>query len=124
FASDTNAAIAFLKKHKHVDSKKIGILGHSEGGIVAQIIAANNKELAFIISMAGSAIAIDKLMITQKIEMERAMGVPELALKINERVFGEMYNVLKKDISNQEAKDEISTYLKNDPVYKNVPEKD
>lgn len=124
FATDAEAALNYLQSIKEIDSKKIGILGHSEGGIIAQMIAANNKDLAFIISMAGPTIEIDQLMLKQKSDMERAMGVPELALKMNEKVFGEMYNILKKDISNQEAESEIKAYLKNDPVYKNVPEKD
>ncbi len=124
FASDTKAAINYLEKLKNIDSKKMGIVGHSEGGTVAQIVAANNKKIAFIISLAGPGIANDKLMIKQKIDIERAMGVPELSLKINERVFGKMYEILKKDISNQEAENEIKAFLKNDLVYKNVPEKD
>lgn len=124
FASDTKAAINYLEKLKNIDSKKIGIIGHSEGGTVAQIVAANNKKIAFIISLAGPGIANDKLMIKQKIDIERAMGVPELSLKINERVFGKIYKILKKDISNQEAENEIKSFLKNDLVYKNVPEKD
>ena len=124
FATDTEAAVEFLKKQKNIDPKKIGILGHSEGALVAQIIAAKTKDVAFIISMAGPAVEIDKLMITQKAEMERASGIPELAIKMNEKVFGDVYKILKKDSTNQEAKNEIVAYLKNDPVYKNVSEKE
>lgn len=122
FATDTEAGINFLKKQKFVNRKKIGILGHSEGGMVAQIVAANNKDIDFIISLAGPGIPNDQLMIIQKTALERAMGVPELSLKMNERVFGKIYEIAKKDTSNEVAEAEINNFLKNDPVYKNIPE--
>lgn len=122
FATDTEAAINYLKKQKFVDNKKIGILGHSEGGMVAQIVAAHSKDIHFIISLAGPGIPNDQLMIIQKTAIERAMGIPELSIKMNERVFGKMYKIAKKDTPNEVAEAEIKNFLKNDPVYKNIPE--
>lgn len=124
FATDTEAAFEFLKAQKNIDKNKIGILGHSEGGTVAQIVAANNKDIDFIISLAGPGIANDKLMIIQKTGIERAMGVPEFSLKINDRVFGKIYELLKKETTDEVAEAEIKSFLNNDSIYKNVPEKD
>ena len=124
FADDAEAAIAYLKKQDYVDVKKIGVLGHSEGGMIAQIIAAKNKDIDFIISLAGPGIANSELMLDQKSEIERKMGIPELTVKMNEQVFGNIYSILKKDIEPKEAEAEIRSYLKAHSVYKNVPEKD
>lgn len=54
FAGDVIAGIKFLKNRKEINAKKIGLIGHSEGGIIAPMIAAKTYEVAFIILMAGT----------------------------------------------------------------------
>jgi dienelactone hydrolase len=44
-----------LKKQPQVDTKKIGLLGHSEGGAVSFIVGSRHKDIAFLVSMAGLA---------------------------------------------------------------------
>ncbi|MEZ6140231.1 MAG: alpha/beta fold hydrolase [Zavarzinella sp.] len=66
FASDCLAAIQMLQKAEGVDPSKIGICGHSEGGLVAPLVASNNpKEVAFIISLAGPGITGEQILYTQ-----------------------------------------------------------
>ncbi|WP_412468141.1 alpha/beta hydrolase family protein [Pedobacter sp. KLB.chiD] len=55
FANDALAAVAYLRNRKEINAKKIGLLGHSEGGIAISIAAANSKQIAFLISIAGLA---------------------------------------------------------------------
>lgn len=55
-ATDVEAGIAFLKTQKEVDPKRIGLIGHSEGGIIAPIVAARSKDVAFIVSLAGTGL--------------------------------------------------------------------
>lgn len=55
FASDVKAGIKYLKNRKDVDSKNIGIIGHSEGALIAPMIASESDDLAFIILM-GEAV--------------------------------------------------------------------
>jgi uncharacterized protein len=65
FASDVNAGLDYLKSRKEVDKSKIGMLGHSEGGMIAQIVAAKRPDVAFVISMAGPGQKITELMADQ-----------------------------------------------------------
>src|SRR5690606_3230518 len=51
FAGDVKAAVEYLRKRKDVDTTAIGLLGHGEGGNVAQIAAAGNPAVAFVITM-------------------------------------------------------------------------
>lgn len=53
FADDALAAAAFLKSRKGIT--KVGLMGHSEGGAAICIAAAKNKDIAFIVSLAGLA---------------------------------------------------------------------
>lgn len=77
FANDVEACIKFLKNHPSINPKKIGLLGHSEGGIIASIVASRNKDVAFAILMAGNAIRGDSLLISQLYEITKASGASE-----------------------------------------------
>ncbi|MCW3807127.1 alpha/beta hydrolase family protein [Plebeiibacterium marinum] len=56
FVSDVKAEIELLKKHPNIDKDKIGLIGHSEGGAVAFILASSNKDVKFMVSLAGLAV--------------------------------------------------------------------
>jgi len=53
FAEDVETSFAWLKERKEIDPRKIGLIGHSEGGMIAPMVAAENADIAFIISLAG-----------------------------------------------------------------------
>lgn len=53
FADDGLAAVNFLRHHEYIDSHRIGLLGHSEGSMIAQLMAAQDQNIAFILSLAG-----------------------------------------------------------------------
>lgn len=54
FATDVMSAIYFLKKRPDVDLDKIGLIGHSEGAIIAPMVANQSKDVAFIVMLAGT----------------------------------------------------------------------
>ena len=56
FASDAAAAVSYLKTRNEIDHKHIGLAGHSEGGLIAPIVAADNHDVAFIILLAGPGV--------------------------------------------------------------------
>ena len=74
FATDTEAGIAYLKTRPEVDQHKIGLIGHSEGGVIAPMIAARNKDVAFIVMMAGTGVPGDQILVAQGEALEVASG--------------------------------------------------
>lgn len=54
-ARDVAAAVAFLRTHPGIDPSRIGLVGHSEGGLVAAMVAAEDPGVAFVVSLAGPA---------------------------------------------------------------------
>lgn len=74
FATDTEAGIAYLKSRTEVDPHKIGLIGHSEGGVIAPMIAARNKDVAFIVMMAGTGVPGDQVLLAQAEAIEIANG--------------------------------------------------
>jgi dienelactone hydrolase len=57
-ASDAYAAVEYLKSRKDIDAANIGISGHSQGGWIAQIAAAEHKDIAFVLSLAGPTVGV------------------------------------------------------------------
>lgn len=56
-AADLRAAIAYLRNRKDVDPQHIGIIGHGEGAALAMMAASDNKDVAFMVSMAGPGLS-------------------------------------------------------------------
>jgi uncharacterized protein len=82
FATDTEAGVAYLKTRAEVDPHKIGLIGHSEGGVIAPMIAARNKDVAFIVMMAGTGVPGDEVLVAQIEAINIANGkTPEAAAK-------------------------------------------
>jgi pimeloyl-ACP methyl ester carboxylesterase len=55
FAGDAISGVRYLKTRKEIDPQKIGLIGHSEGGLIASMLAAETSEIAFIVLMASPA---------------------------------------------------------------------
>ena len=60
-----------------IDDEKIGIIGHSEGAIVAPIVANRSDDVAFVVLLAGTGVNGEELLVMQLIAINRAMGVSE-----------------------------------------------
>jgi len=75
FAKDALSAVRFLRAKKKM--KKVGLVGHSEGGMIAQIAAVNNPSISFIVSLAGPGTHIKNLMLLQNKIALSGMGFSE-----------------------------------------------
>ena len=74
FATDAEAGIAYLKTRSEIDPHKIGLIGHSEGGVIAPMVAALNKDVAFIVMMAGTGVPGDQILPAQREAIEVSSG--------------------------------------------------
>ena len=76
FALDVEEHVRFISSLPMVNTKKIGLLGHSEGGLIAPMVAARNKSIAFIILFAGPGVPIVELMAQQNEAVFKSVGMP------------------------------------------------
>lgn len=74
FATDAEAGLAYLKTRPEIDAKKLGLIGHSEGGMIAPMIAARNKDVAFIVMMAGTGVSGAEILPAQVMAIGEASG--------------------------------------------------
>src|SRR5580700_5616278 len=77
FAGDARAGVDFLKARKDIDAKQIGLIGHSEGGIIAPMLASQSSDIAFIVMLAGPGVTGEEIVVAQQYLIARAMGTPE-----------------------------------------------
>lgn len=89
FVTDINSAVNYLSQRGF---KNIGLAGHSEGGMIAPMVANKNKKVKFIISMAGPGVAIDTLIRKQLDETLKLAHISEAAANINKMVAYEAYS--------------------------------
>jgi uncharacterized protein len=91
FADDVQAGIAYLKTRPEIEARKIGLAGHSEGGVIAPIVAARDPSVAFIVLMAGLGMKGDELLLEQNRLLAKAMGADDAQIEqvsaINRRAF-------------------------------------
>ena len=79
FAGDALAAVEYLRQRPEIDSRRIGLIGHSEGGIIAAMAGARSKAVAFVVMMAGMGQTGEEVILSQTELSQRAYGVdPEM----------------------------------------------
>ena len=74
FAEDALAGIIFLKQRKEINSKMIGLVGHSEGGMIAPMVAARTNDVSFIVLLAGPGQRGEDIIYTQTKLIQKAQG--------------------------------------------------
>lgn len=91
FARDAEAAVHFLQDRPGVSRDRVGIIGHSEGGLIAPMVAARSTDVAFIALLAGPGLPGDSLLLLQQAALARASGTPAAAFErgreANRRMF-------------------------------------
>lgn len=104
FADDVLAAIAYLKTHESIDSKRIGLIGHSEGGLIASMLCGESNDVAFVVLMAPALINSKAyFMRTSELQM-RADGASELFLQPDQQIRQRIYDIVtQQDKTNAEA---------------------
>ncbi len=101
FAEDVLAGIEFLKARKEIDGKKIGLIGHSEGGMIAPMVAARSKDVAFIVLMAGLGQTGEDVIYTQTALLQKAEGASEFVTGETIKALKSAFAILKTEPDNK-----------------------
>jgi len=94
FASDARAGLDFLRSLDSVDPERLGLIGHSEGALVAAMAAAEDDALDFIILLAAPGVPGDELLVLQIERIQRASGAPDEVVEASMRTQREVLDVL------------------------------
>jgi pimeloyl-ACP methyl ester carboxylesterase len=95
--ADALAGVELLKNRKEIDGRRIGLLGHSEGGAIAELAASRSKDIAFIVMMAGPGVPGDQLMKQQGIDIVRANGGDDATVKKQVEMQAKIFQILREE---------------------------
>jgi len=95
FANDAEAAVHFLRTQPKIARDHIGVMGHSEGGLIAPMVAARSSDVAFIVMLAGPGIAGDSILLLQQELIAKANKIPAAAIEQAGEANRRLYAVLK-----------------------------
>ncbi len=119
FAKDVEAAIAFLKTRKEIRADKIGLVGHSEGGLIAPLVASRSKDVGYVVMLAGPGVKGNELLAEQADLIGRAMGMNEDLLKttraVNQNIFDRILRIADSDSLRSQLTEYLAQAIKDDP---------
>ena len=121
FSKDAESAVQFLKTRQDIDTTKIGLAGHSEGGLIAPMVAARSRDIAFVVLMAGPGMELKKALLLQDGLIAKAYGMSDANVKklvgINEKA----YDLVIQSTDLQKLKTDMTRFV-NDHISE-IPDK-
>jgi pimeloyl-ACP methyl ester carboxylesterase len=120
FADDVEAGVDFLKQRPEIDPRQIGLIGHSEGGIIAPMVAARSKDIAFIVMLAGTGLIGEEILYSQAQAILKAMGATPEMLARQKAVQHAILEGAKREKDNKVAEKKIHEAL--DQIFSKLSE--
>jgi pimeloyl-ACP methyl ester carboxylesterase len=112
FSKDVEAAVRYLQTRKEINRKKIGLIGHSEGGCIAPMLASRSKEVAFIVLLAGTGVPGDQLLLSQQEAIYTASGMGDADWKTVKAINEKAFEIVIQSTDQEQLKADLTEYLK------------
>jgi pimeloyl-ACP methyl ester carboxylesterase len=109
FASDALAAVHFLRERPNIGP--VGIVGHSEGGLVGPVAAVRDDAVAYVVMMAGPGLTGAEIIDLQSELISRAQGIPEEIIQLNRRTQQRLFEVVASDPDTASAAPKLRAVL-------------
>ena len=113
FTTDVLSAIAYLHARKEIDPQKTGLIGHSEGALIAPLAATMTDDVYFIVLMAAPGLRGDKLLLLQQKAIGNAMGMSDEALDESEKINKELFEIVVRSQDTTSLNDSLIMAIKN-----------
>ncbi len=111
FSLDVKAGLNFLKARKDIDAKRIGLVGHSEGALIAPMAAAGNPDVAFMVLLAGQGMSGDAIIKLQSDVINRKLGRNEAQLEELRKLQREALAICTSPLSREQAAPKLRALL-------------
>jgi len=111
FADDAQGGVQYLKSRPDINPKHIGLIGHSEGGLIAPLVASQSSDVAFIVLLAGPGLPGDEILYLQVASLLRFQGKSPEAIAANRLIQERTYAVLKEIADGKVAGQKIKAIL-------------
>jgi uncharacterized protein len=111
FATDVEAGVAWLKTRREIDPKRIGLLGHSEGGVIAPLVAGRDPSIAFIVLLAGPGVPGADVVVEQVRAIALAAGGSVVAAEQSAKIQRGVMSAVLGAGDAQGARAAVTAYL-------------
>ncbi len=110
FASDILAMVNYLKESApaSIDKNRIGLVGHSEGGVIAPMVGSKSSDVKFMVLLAGTSVPGKEVLIKQKRLIEEAMGAAADKAEVNQKI----HELLLTQVPNAKTKEAVDAVVK------------
>ena len=103
-ARDVEAAVDYLRSRKEIDNQRIGLIGHSEGGIVAPMVAVSQpKDVSFIVLLAAPGLRGDSILLMQNEVISRRSHTPDSIREATVQLNRSLFALLVPPTTDEEA---------------------
>lgn len=111
FKDDALSAVNYLLTRDEIDKNKIGIIGHSEGGMIAPLAAIESENISFIILLAGIGVTGEEILVEQTEKILKAGGVKDDYIEQTIKLNKYLYSVIKEEPDDETAKEKLNNVL-------------
>ena len=111
FAGDVLAGVNFLKARKEIDAENIGLIGHSEGGLIAPLAATSSDDIAFFVMMAGPGMTGEQIMKEQNVLALAAAGISEFQIKQSTMLNQRIFEIIKTEPDSAKTLEQLRTII-------------
>lgn len=112
FSYDVESAIDYLKTRPEIQADKIGLVGHSDGGMVAPIVAARSTDVHFIVLLAGPGLQGEQLLLSRQESVEKKLGFPEAAIKNSKAQSEQIFQIVISSNNKEETRAALEKFSK------------
>ena len=103
-ARDVEAAVDYLRSRKEIDNQRIGLIGHSEGGMIAPIVAVSRpKDVSFIVLLAAPGLRGDSILVMQNEIISRRSHTPDSIREATAQLNRSLFALLVPPTTDEEA---------------------
>lgn len=114
FASDVISAVEYLKSRKEINKKQLGLIGHSEGGVIAPMIAAEKKDIAFIVMLAAPGLKGSDLLLLQNTAIGEGYGMTDVELAQAREENKKCYDIVCSDLPDSTQRRQLRNLFSED----------
>ncbi len=107
YAADARDGLAYLRSRSDIRSDQIGLVGHSEGGLLAPMVAAEDPKVAFVVLLGAPGLRGDHVLLTQMRDLQRAAGVPKDEIEAETALKAQVFDILVREADEAEARREV-----------------
>lgn len=118
FANDVEAGVRFLAQHPRIRKNAIGLIGHSEGGLIAPMVAARTSDVAFLVLLAGPGTTGEQILYQQSELIMRAGGATEAQARANRKTQEALFRLaLDPSLTAEQVRKRGRAALEADPAF-------